>query len=103
MEHACSHPTSDKLIAAPPIHVVDFLAELVSRTKAAAPRRTQVTKRLLVLLAVGDFFAIGLGLLGGFALRFVIQVPWVTPMSGITLRNYASYMIVGMLSFLAVL
>jgi exopolysaccharide biosynthesis polyprenyl glycosylphosphotransferase len=86
-----------------PAYHEDFLAELVARTATAAPRRLRASKRILALVAAGDLLAIALGLLAGFALRFTLGLPGMTPPPGITLGAYAGYLLIGLLSFLGVL
>ncbi len=103
MENTCLRPASDKCVPPTTLYTVDFLAELAGRTKAAAPRRRRITERLLTLVAAGDFLAIGLGLLGGFQLRFAIRLPWIAPIHGVSLGDYAGYLSLALLGFLAVL
>ena len=82
---------------------LDFLAEVTSRSRAAAPSRSKIAIRLGLVAAAGDAFIIAAALLGAFWFRFRTGLPDRTPTDHVHFTDYAGYMLVAGVGALIVL
>ncbi len=84
-------------------HLVDFLAEVAGRTRAAAPNRSITALRLGIAAAVGDALIVAAALCAAFWLRFLSGMPEKTPMTHGLFLNYFGYISVAEASAMAIL
>jgi exopolysaccharide biosynthesis polyprenyl glycosylphosphotransferase len=93
----------EHLLKAPGTHAVDFLAEIVSRTEAAPPKRIRLAEKLVILAGAGDALAATLSFLLGFHLRFHVGLTDTAGSQRIVLSEYRGYIALGVLSLLVAL
>jgi exopolysaccharide biosynthesis polyprenyl glycosylphosphotransferase len=90
-------------IAAAKPHEIDFLAEVASRTRTAAPHRSRVAMRLGLVAAVGDALVLALAMAAAFWMRFHSGLPEKETLDQAAFENYFAYVALAEASALAIL